>query len=194
LVDNTFSTSFTVTGLSANTAYYFTVCSIAGDAESLPSEAVRGTTAETTLDTPSGLKITAQTQTSITLSWQMVSGAEGYRVSRSASSSGPFDLIETTASLSYKDRTGLMPATTYYYRVAAYKGADESNAAEISGTTVSSSGTIPLPPPPPTGLVVSDVTSGSVSLSWNSAVNADSYDIYRSNSKVGASAKIETKT
>jgi fibronectin type 3 domain-containing protein len=188
------STFYTVTGLGVNTAYYFTVSSVNESGESLPSAAVRGTTAETTLDAPAGLTVSARTQSSITLSWQAVSGAEGYRVSRSVSSGGPFNPIQTTASTSYTDNAGLTAGTTYYYRVAAYKGQNESNAAVISGTTVSGEGTIPPPPAKPAGLVVSDTGSGSVSLSWNSVATAVSYDIYRANSQNGASAKIGTET
>jgi fibronectin type 3 domain-containing protein len=122
-----------------------------------------------------------------------VSGAEGYRISRSTGSGNSYTQIKTTTSTTYTD-TGLTPSTTYYYRVTAYKGQVESNAATTSGTTTSSGGTIPPPPPAPTGLKVSDTSSGSVSLFWNSAANADSYDIYRRNSKDGAEAKIGTET
>jgi uncharacterized repeat protein (TIGR02543 family) len=148
-----------------------------------------------TIPSPAGLTVTGQTTDSISLSWQAVSGAEGYRVSRSANSGGPFNLVQTTTSTSYTDNGGLTPGTTYHYRVTAYNGQSESAAATTSGTTTTSgSGTIPLPPTKPAGLVVTDTGSGYVSLSWNSVTNADSYDIYRGNSKDGASAKLGNET
>jgi fibronectin type 3 domain-containing protein len=144
--------------------------------------------------TPAGLKITAQAQNSISLSWQAVSGAVGYRVYRSSISGGSYSLIQTTGSTSYNDNSGLAAGTTYYYRVTAYNAQGESDPATISGTTatVSGGGTIPLPPAKPAGLVISNAGSGYVSLSWNSVANAESYDIYRGNSKDGASARIGT--
>ncbi|MDR0720331.1 MAG: fibronectin type III domain-containing protein, partial [Treponema sp.] len=126
-VTETASTSYTVTGLTENTSYYFAVSAVNENGESLPSTAVQGTTPETALAAPAGLTVTAQTQTSLTLSWQAVSGAEGYRVSRSASSGGSFNPIQTTASTSYTDNAGLTAGATYYYRVTAYKGQVESS-------------------------------------------------------------------
>jgi fibronectin type 3 domain-containing protein len=192
-VAETATTSYTVTGLAVNTSYYFAVSAANENGESPRSAAAQGTTSETALEAPAGLSVTGKTQTSLTLSWQAVSGAEGYRISRSAGSSASYAPIGTTAGVTYSD-TNLTPETSYNYRVTAYKGQRESAAATTSGTTVSGGGTIPLPPAKPAGLVVSNVGSGSVSLSWNSVANANSYDIYRRNSQTGASAKIGTET
>ncbi|MDR2020973.1 MAG: InlB B-repeat-containing protein [Treponema sp.] len=138
---------------------------------------------------PAWLNVTGQTENSISLSWAAVSGAAEYRVSRSADGNS-YDLVKTTTSTTYTD-TGLTPATTYHYRVTAYSGQGESSPATVSGTT---GGTAPLPPPPPTGLVVSSVASGSVTLSWTGVSNADSYDIFRGNTKDGTPAKVGTAT
>jgi hypothetical protein len=42
-----------------------------------------------------------------------------------------------------------------------------------------------LPPDAPTGLAVGDATTSSLSLSWNSATGATSYQVYRSTSQTG---------
>lgn len=167
-----------------------TVKTTSSDPDSNPNPDPGPDTPPGALAAPVGLSVTAQTQNSISLSWQVVSGAEGYRVSRSGSSDP-----KTTTSTSYTD-TGLTPNTTYYYQVTAYNGQNESSPAATSGTTttVSGDGTIPLPPAKPAGLVVSSAGSGSVSLSWNGVANANSYEVYRANSKDGTAAKIGTVT
>jgi subtilase family serine protease len=54
---------------------------------------------------------------SVDLSWSAASGANGYYVYRSTSSSGPFAQITSTTSTSYTDSPA---AGTYYYEVASY--------------------------------------------------------------------------
>jgi len=66
------------------------------------------------------------------------------------------------------------------------------SSSYASATTQSGSGTIDFPPVMPTGLVVSSVSSGSITLSWNSVSTANSYNVYRSNTQTGAEAKINT--
>jgi chitodextrinase len=138
---------------------------------------------KTVIKVPAGLKVTGQTKDSISLSWEAVSGVDGYSVTRSGGSGGPS--TKTTASTSYTD-TGLTPDTTYSYEVTAYKGSAQSAPAAVSGKTIAGA------PQKPTGLVVSDVTAGSVSLSWNSTAGAASYEVYRINYTSGVSTKIGT--
>jgi fibronectin type 3 domain-containing protein len=178
----TASTSYTDTGLTPDTTYSYEVTAYKGSAQSAPA-AISGKTLPETLDTPAGLTITGQTQNSISLSWGAVSGAEGYSVTRSGGSGGPS--TKTTASTSYTD-TGLTPDTTYGYQVTAYKGQIKSATVNISGKTIA------VAPQKPTGLVVSAVTAGSVSLSWNSTAGAASYEVYRINYTSGVSTKIGT--
>jgi len=70
-------------------------------------------------DIPTNVTATAASSSSIIISWNPVSGAEGYNVYRSSSYSGTFEFITSTSSTSYTD-DGLSANTTYYYKVAAY--------------------------------------------------------------------------
>jgi hypothetical protein len=74
---------------------------------------------------PTGLVTTGATTASISLSWNAVPGASGYRVYRSTSATGNYTLAGTTSATKYTD-TGLEPNKTYYYIINAYNSAGES--------------------------------------------------------------------
>jgi fibronectin type 3 domain-containing protein len=127
-ISSSSTTSYTATGLSPNTAYYYRVSAYrrVGDnassyiEESSPSSAVFATTAPVT---PTNVSATATSSTSITVSWSSVPGAAGYRVYSYVS--GNY-ILEGTVSSSYTSYTvtGLLPNTTYYYGVTAYNSSN----------------------------------------------------------------------
>jgi fibronectin type 3 domain-containing protein len=190
----TASASYTVNGLSAGAGYYFTVSAINDFAESLPSNPVYGMTSQVpAIQPPAVVNASSLGNSSIQVSWNAVSGATGYKVYRASSSAGSYTFRADVYSTSYTD-SGLSEGTTYYYKVSSVKDSQESamSSGYASATTQSGGGTIDYPPVMPTGLVVSSVYSGSITLSWNSVPTATSYNVYRSNTQTGAEAKINT--
>jgi hypothetical protein len=96
--------------------------------------------------TPSSITATAQSSSSISVSWASVPEAAGYKVYRSTSASSGYVLVYTagTSPTSWMD-TGLTANTTYYYRVSATNSYGESSQSNYdSATTNSSSSTIVL--------------------------------------------------
>ncbi|HYR07526.1 MAG TPA: fibronectin type III domain-containing protein, partial [Longimicrobium sp.] len=85
------------------------------------------------LTAPTGLTGAAGSQ-QVTLTWQAVSDAEGYKVQRAAGGTTTFADVGTTATASYTD-TGLSAATTYTYRVMATRGTETGAATEVTITT-----------------------------------------------------------
>ena len=84
---------------------------------------------------PTGLTVSAVTDTSATISWQAASGATGYDVLRGRQSGGPYTLVGHVTALSYPD-SGLAPATAYYYVVRSTSGGRTSqNSAQLAVTT-----------------------------------------------------------
>lgn len=75
---------------------------------------------------PNGLKVTAVTETRISLSWDSVPDAHGYVIERDSKAQGTFvaDCFRSpveryTTDTGFVDSTNLWPGRTYYYRVCA---------------------------------------------------------------------------
>jgi len=90
---------------------------------------------------------------SLALSWQdHATDADGYRVERGPSATGPFTPLATdlpASATSYVD-TSVAPGTQYCYRVSAF------NASGASGFTNVACATTAATTPPPTGPVTVD--------------------------------------
>ena len=133
------TTTYTDTGLTASTAYSYTVVAFDAAANtSAASSAVSATTSGTTTDTtaptvPTGLAVTGTTSTSVSLSWTASTdavGVTGYDVYRAAVK------VATATGTTYTD-TGLMASTAYSYTVVAFDAAGNRSAAStpLSVTT-----------------------------------------------------------
>lgn len=115
---------------------------------------------------PLNLTATAVSQSQINLSWNASAGATSYKVFRGGVQVG------STASTSYSD-TGLTCNTLYSYTVkASSAGGDSANSNTATATTFAC----------PPGAFSISVTRNSATqnfVSWGSATNAVSYDVYR---------------
>jgi fibronectin type 3 domain-containing protein len=135
------ATSYSNTGLSANTTYYYRVRATNGTGDSANSNTASATTqsAGSVPAQVTGLSATATSSSQINLSWTAVSGATSYNIYRSTTSGGqgstPFATGVTGTTYS---NSGLSAATTYYYKVAAVNAAGTgAQSAEASATTQS---------------------------------------------------------
>lgn len=162
-------TEYRVGGLLNGVTYYFVVkaCNDGGDSGN--SSEVNATPISLP-NVPTGLTVSAGNG-EVTLNWNAVAGAIGYKVYRSNSAGGPYAQIWGGKETTYKS-VGLSNGTTYYYVVRAVNAAgDSERSKEVSATPVS-------PPDPPTGLTALAGNS-QVTLSWNPAARATAYKVYR---------------
>jgi fibronectin type 3 domain-containing protein len=200
-IGSTESTSYTDSNVSVGSTYYYRVSACKNNLESDKSNTIVFATSNvSSLTPPSWLAVTAQAETSISLSWSAVSDASSYKIYKGASQGSVNEYVTLTYSTSYTV-SGLSPGTGYYFCVSAIDANAESAKSEaVYGQTSQSAsnpgdgGTITPPPVKPEGLVVTQAASYSISLSWNSSQGAASYNIYRANSQTGASAKIGSAT
>lgn len=121
-------TSRVCSGLMTGTTYYFKVraykesngTKVYGEYSTVVSAAPK-------LSAPSGVKATVSSATSVTVSWNKVTGATGYEVWRSEKKDSGFSKTGSVTETSRKC-PGLTSGKTYYFKVRAYK--------EVNGTKV----------------------------------------------------------
>jgi hypothetical protein len=127
--------SYSNTGLTEATTYYYRVRAINGSGGSGYTTQV---TATTPLALPGNLTASQISSSLIGLTWTDNSSVEtGYQIERSTTTGSGYTLVTTTAanSTSYND-PGLSQNTTYYYRIrAAGTGNNSLYTSEISRAT-----------------------------------------------------------
>ena len=134
------ATSTSVTGLTANTSYYFRIRSYNSGGVSANTATASVTTLDAPPIAPSGLVASASSQSQIQLSWTDNSTDEsGFYIDQASTSGFSTGLVTRSvgANVSSFTATGLASASTYYFRVRAYKAVGASaNTLPASATTL----------------------------------------------------------
>ena len=119
----TTATSLTVSGLKANTKYYFKVRAYAKASSGYVYGPYAQVTPYTNLAKTASAKVTKTTTTAATISWSKVSGAQGYQVWMYSGGKWVRKTNTTSTSATIK---GLKAGTKYYFRVRAYRKSGSS--------------------------------------------------------------------
>ena len=181
------TTSFTDSGLSQATKYWYRVRAYNTDTTSDYSNEKQVTTLFDIPAAPSGLRITSLLSNQVSLSWTDNSGNEkGFKIQRKKDATGTYANIRTTVAniTSYTDRdSALRDGTLYYYRVCATNAAgDSAFLNEVSGTT---------PLTKPTSAVATAMSSSRIDLSWiDNSASETGYKIERKRTASGTYAQI----
>ena len=130
-IATTNQTTYTDTGLEANTKYWYRVYAVAGSDKSSEKNSVSGTTYTLTSPTPT---ISTISSSSLKLTWTAAANATSYRIDRRKSGADAYETIATTNQTTYTD-TGLEANTKYWYRVYAVADYKSSEKNSVSGTT-----------------------------------------------------------
>ncbi|NHM08065.1 hypothetical protein G4D82_12605 [Flavobacterium sp. CYK-4] len=166
---NTTSTTTTksLSSLSSGTFYEFqvqAVCAITGNY----STPMGFSTLSLTCGTPSGLTATTITTTAATLSWNMLVGSGSYNLRYRRT--GTTNWTTTTSATNSKAITGLTAATAYEFQVQGVCAFTGSYSASGNFSTLAICNA-------PTGLTSSNLSSNSVTVTWNAVSNAVNYNI-----------------
>ncbi|MGA8408084.1 MAG: glycoside hydrolase family 44 protein [Candidatus Acidiferrales bacterium] len=130
------SNSYTDTGLTNGTKYFYVVSAVNSGGESANSPEASATPAApvTPPATPTGLQATGG-NAQVSLTWNASTGATSYHVKRSTTTGGPFNsTLASPAATNYTD-TSVTNGTAYYYVISAVNATGESaNSAQVSAT------------------------------------------------------------
>ncbi len=182
IVTGVTATTYTNTGLTNGTKYFYKVAAVNTAGTSPQSAEASATPAAPVPAAPTGLTATAG-NASVTLAWTASSGAATYNVYRGATAGGEAATAVATGitATSYTD-TGLTNGSTYFYKVAAVNtGGTSAQSAEASATP-----SAPVPTAP-TGLTAT-AGNASVTLSWTASTGAATYNVYRGTTAGGEAA------
>jgi parallel beta-helix repeat protein len=172
-------TSYNITGLSANTSYYYRVRAYNTGGTSASSNTISLTTLLNPPAPPSAPVANSATKitlTTFTANWNAVSGATGYKLDVATDNSFTNYLTgyNNKAILNSTNDSvgGLTANTTYYYRVrASNSGGSSANSGTITVTTLAN------PPLPPVCTSASAITQTSFAANWNSSATASGYSL-----------------
>ena len=163
------ATSYTHTGLAPATTRHYRVAALNSVGPSMPSNVASATTDATVPDEPTDLEAVADGTSQIDLAWSApdYDGGDdisGYWVDVSTDGGVSWTALEENvgANVTSYTHTGLAPATTRHYRVAALNSVGASTPSNVAGATTDAT-----VPDAPTDLeAVADGTS-QIDLAWS---------------------------
>jgi fibronectin type 3 domain-containing protein len=177
------ATSCTDTGLTPATTYYYRVRGVNANGNGDLSDAVSCRTESGVPPAPTGLAVVSPNAWTLVVSWNAASEALGYELYRDASETGVFDLkVYDGTGTSYTDNDpSLQRDTEYWYKVLA-----KNNSGKGALSEAASGRTLTGLPAVPTGVRVTGVSDTSITVSWDAADQAESYELYRDIDSGGA--------
>ena len=135
--------------------------------------------------TPTLSMVAQEGGTTVSVTWNAVSGATSYKLYRSTVSGGEYAQIgdDEISALSYLDR-GLTLETAYFYQLEAcnFDGCS-APSLPVSVSLVAA----PAQPPAPSASAQSDT---EIEVTWNAVSGATSYKLYRSTSSGGTYTQV----
>ena len=181
------TTSYTDDTVKAGKTYYYTVETMVKTGDNIcysgDSASVEGRTAK-----KAKIKYAVSNGSNqIEVNWGAVSGAYGYRIKRSTSKNGTYNVIATVNGknkTTYQDKN-VKTAKTYYYKVETInkvngKKGYSGDSAVVSAKTLKTTSIT----------AVKATGSTSVRLEWKAVDGASGYQIYRSTSKDSGYKKV----
>ncbi len=170
--------------------YYYTVkaYSRAWGEKVVSSYDKNGVTGKAKLGKAKITAVNSESYNTIRVTWNKVSGANGYRIYRSTSKDGKYTAVGSTAkngTVTFLDKKAVT-GKTYYYKVRAYRKVNDkkvygSYSAAVKGKAVLSAPALSV-----------GSTSETAVLAWSRVKGADGYHVYASDSKNGTYVRIRT--
>ena len=167
-------TTYNVSGLSANTDYYYRVRAFNTGGTSGNSNVISLTTLPNAPSAPNATSATNVQQTSFDANWDVATGADGYYLDV-ATDNGFTSFVSGYDNLNVGNVTtysvsGLSANTDYYYRVRAFNTGGTSGNSNIISVT-----TLPEIPPAPNATAATNIQQTFFEANWDASTGADGY-------------------
>jgi subtilase family protein/fibronectin type III domain protein len=168
-------TAYSNTNLTAATTYYYRLRSNDGPNFSAYTNVASATTFGTPA-APSNLTATAINSTRIDISWTDNSSNEtGFKIERSTDGTTFTQLVTTSANVTTFSNINLPASTTYFYRVRAYDGPNNSAYTNVASASTSGG------PGAPTNLAATGTSPSKINLTWtDNSATENGFKIERS--------------
>lgn len=169
------------------TTYYYEIASVNDAGEGAISAPLEAKTAVDNVP-PTTLTTTAQTDSTIALSWAAKSGASSYQLYRSSTTGSGYSLVYDGADTTFTD-SNLVTGASYYYVVSYTNSLGTSaNSKELKVDTKS------VTVPAPSAVKAIKTYTNAINLGWNGVVGAKSFNVYRADSADGTYALVKNTT
>ncbi|HVJ49295.1 cell wall-binding repeat-containing protein [Desulfitobacterium sp.] len=130
---------------------------------------------------PTNVVATPLSSSQISLAWNSVSSATSYSISRATTYTGTYTQIATVNTPYYTD-PNLSSGTTYYYKVQAVNSTSSGAYSNIVYATTQSASTVLGTP---SNLAATSLSTREIDLTWDTVMNAVSYNVYRTTADSG---------
>ncbi len=178
------STTYTNSGLTSGTVYYYKLKSIK-TVDSVKFFSSFGTPKiGVPLMAPQITSAAGVGGTSVKVTWKPVTGATSYILYRSTSKTGTYKQVYSGASTAFTN-SGLTSGTVYYYKL---KSVRTINSVKYYSNFGTQKAVAPLMTPQITSVV--GAGGNSVKVEWQPVTGATSYILYRSTSKTGSYSQV----
>jgi hypothetical protein len=173
----TTDTEILIPGLTPETEYSYQVRAIRGSEQTEYSAVKYITTLNPNVEIsiPTNVKAST-TENSITVTWNPVAGATGYRIKYCFEYLGT--LMNCMDNLTTENTTMVIPELytgyTYSYQVCAMKGSDQSDYSAVQTIEVKNPEIVPVPVP---ANVNAEAAENSITVTWNAVTGASAYQV-----------------
>ncbi len=180
--------SYSNTGLTAATTYYYRVAATNSVGTSSFSNTASATTSDTAPAAPSNASAATISASQINITWTDNSSNEtGFALERAASSAGPYTQIAALgANVTSYSNTGLTASTTYYYRVKANNSVGSSAYSNVTSATTSL-----VAPAAPSSAAATVASTSQINLTWvDNSNNETNFNVERATAAAGPFTQI----
>ncbi|MCT8137603.1 InlB B-repeat-containing protein [Anaerobacillus sp. CMMVII] len=192
-ITSPYTLTYTNRELATGSTYYYKVRSYRTvDGKKIYSPYSTVVNSKVTLAKVNPPKVASAAFDKIKISWDQVSGANGYQIYRATSQTGTYSKVGTVTSGSTKTYTnrGVETGRTYYYKVRAYRVVNGKNVYGAFSTVTSGKSVLSVPTNP----LVTKKNGTTATIAWSRVSGASGYEIHRATSKTGTYSRVKTIT